>query len=197
MKFVTKSWVQTQISSFADRISNIFARKTEVKTHNEQKATTTILGHVKLSNSAAITAAGEHALDAVEKNASVEGTLANLIQQQNSNLAFLNSAQYGNLTLNPEVVQQDIGCQWQSMGDVCTVYIQANIKMQDGYKDYILATNLPPKKFGFNPIGFLKEQESGRTYVIWLGDKLYVRSEAHPLTNGGWVRGAITYIRNQ
>ena len=55
--------------------------------HYTQKAAYGILGHVKLSNSAAITTTGEYALDAVEKNASVEGTLANLIQQTNSNLA--------------------------------------------------------------------------------------------------------------
>ncbi len=54
--------------------------------HYTQKATAAILGHVKLSNSAAITKTGEYALDAVEKNASVAGTLANLIAQQNSNL---------------------------------------------------------------------------------------------------------------
>lgn len=34
----------------------------------------------------AITTHGEYALDAVEKNASVEGTLANMISQANSNL---------------------------------------------------------------------------------------------------------------
>lgn len=59
--------------------------------HYTQKATAAILGHVKLSNSAAITKTGEYALDAVEKNASVAGTLANLIAQQNSNLNNLHS----------------------------------------------------------------------------------------------------------
>lgn len=54
--------------------------------HYMQKATTSILGHVKLSNSSAITKTGEYALDAIEKNAAVEGTLANLISQQNSNI---------------------------------------------------------------------------------------------------------------
>ncbi len=54
--------------------------------HYMQKATQNILGHVKLSNSAAITTAGEYALDAIEKNASIEGTLANMISQANSNL---------------------------------------------------------------------------------------------------------------
>ena len=58
--------------------------------HYMQKATTSILGHVKLSNSSAITKTGEYALDAIEKNAAVEGTLANLISQQNSNLSFNN-----------------------------------------------------------------------------------------------------------
>lgn len=54
--------------------------------HYAQKAAYNILGHVKLSNSAAVTIPGEYALDAVEKNASVEGTLANMISQTNSNL---------------------------------------------------------------------------------------------------------------
>ena len=56
--------------------------------HYMQKATQSILGHVKLSNSAAITTPGEYALDAIEKNASVEGTLANMLSQVNSNLAI-------------------------------------------------------------------------------------------------------------
>lgn len=55
--------------------------------HHTQKATAAIIGHVKLSNSAAITKAGEYALDAIEKNAAIEGTLANLINSLNSNLA--------------------------------------------------------------------------------------------------------------
>lgn len=86
MKFLTKAWIQTQLSSFAERISNVFARKTDIEAHCTQKATQSILGHVKLSDSAAITTPGEYALDAVEKNASVQGTLAYLIQQTNSNL---------------------------------------------------------------------------------------------------------------
>lgn len=58
--------------------------------HYTKKATASILGHVRLSDSAAITTAGEYALDAVEKNASVAGTLANQIAQQNSNLTANN-----------------------------------------------------------------------------------------------------------
>lgn len=54
--------------------------------HYAQKATASILGHVKLSNSAAITTAGEYALDAIEKNASVNGTLANQIGTINGSL---------------------------------------------------------------------------------------------------------------
>ncbi len=58
--------------------------------HYMQKATTSILGHVKLSNSAAITKTGEYALDAIEKNATVEGTLAHELSTINSNLSFNN-----------------------------------------------------------------------------------------------------------
>lgn len=54
--------------------------------HYAEKATASILGHVKLSNSAAITKQGEFALDAIEKNATIEGTLAHLIASQNSDL---------------------------------------------------------------------------------------------------------------
>jgi hypothetical protein len=62
--------------------------------HHTQKATAAILGHVKLSNSAAITKAGEYALDAIEKNAAIEGTLANLINSLNSNLIIYRTWQY-------------------------------------------------------------------------------------------------------
>ncbi len=55
--------------------------------HYAEKATASILGHVKLSNSAAITKQGEFALDAIEKNATIEGTLAHLIASQNSDFA--------------------------------------------------------------------------------------------------------------
>lgn len=39
-------------------------------------ASSSVRGHVKLSNSSAITTTGEYALDATEKNASIEGTMA-------------------------------------------------------------------------------------------------------------------------
>lgn len=82
----------------ADRLENIESGET-VKTafgklkkalsllitHYTQQATATVLGHVKLSNSAAVTQTGLMALDAIEKNASVAGTLANQISQTNSN----------------------------------------------------------------------------------------------------------------
>lgn len=57
-------------------------------THKVQQATATILGHVKLSDSAAITEKGVYALDAVEKNASVSGTMANKIDRLNSSLTW-------------------------------------------------------------------------------------------------------------
>lgn len=56
-------------------------------THYTKQATAAVLGHVKLSNSAAVTQTGLMALDAVEKNAAIAGTLANQISQANSNLA--------------------------------------------------------------------------------------------------------------
>lgn len=72
--------------------------------HHTQKATAAILGHVKLSNSAAITKPGEYALDAIEKNATIEGTLAHLIDSQNN--VFANQIQQ--LLTNMTVVKSDI-----------------------------------------------------------------------------------------
>ena len=45
-------------------------------------------------NSTAITKQGEYALDAIEKNAAIEGTLANLINSLNSNLIIYRTWQY-------------------------------------------------------------------------------------------------------
>ena len=54
--------------------------------HKTLQATDAVLGHVKLSNSAAITKKGLYALDAVEKNATVDGTLAKKISELNDGL---------------------------------------------------------------------------------------------------------------
>ena len=66
-------------------------------THKTQQATATILGHVKLSDSAAITEKGVYALDAVEKNAAVEGTLANKIGKKQDSLGFVLVQQGGGI----------------------------------------------------------------------------------------------------
>lgn len=50
-----------------------------VKNHIGIKATTSVQGHVKLSNSSAVTGSTGLALPATEKNASIEGSLANQI----------------------------------------------------------------------------------------------------------------------
>lgn len=49
--------------------------------HVGLKASSDKAGHLKISNSAAITTAGEYALDAREKNASISGTLANKVSE--------------------------------------------------------------------------------------------------------------------
>ena len=63
--------------------------------HKTLQATDTVLGHVKLSNSAAITEKGLYALDAVEKNATVDGTLAKKISELNDGLVNI-SVESGN-----------------------------------------------------------------------------------------------------
>ena len=79
--------------------------------HHTQKATTSILGHIKITNSAAVTDSTGLALAATEKNAAISGTLAhqiaqisaqnndfaNNISQLNSNMNKLMVANFGNV----------------------------------------------------------------------------------------------------
>lgn len=73
-----------------DKFSRAFGKIaraiSDLMDHIKTVATSKIAGHVKLSNSSAITEAGQYALDAVEKNASVEGSLANQISKMSGNL---------------------------------------------------------------------------------------------------------------
>lgn len=63
----------------------------ELKEHLITKASSTVLGHVKLSDSSAITDGTGYALPATEKNASIEGTLANQIDAINNNLVHIDA----------------------------------------------------------------------------------------------------------
>lgn len=76
---------------------------TDFIAHKALKATASVLGHVKISNSASITTEGEYALDAVEKNASVDGTLAYQIAQQNNNLETIGSHATSRISSNADV----------------------------------------------------------------------------------------------
>ncbi len=84
--------------------------------HHTQKATTSILGHIKITNSAAVTDSTGLALAATEKNAAISGTLAhqiaqisaqnndltNSINQINSNLIIYRTWQF--LTHEEEII---------------------------------------------------------------------------------------------
>ncbi len=156
--------------------------------HYTQKATAAILGHVKLSNSAAITKTGEYALDAVEKNASVNGTLANLIAQQNSNL----STEWAYATISSSNASGSV--QWHRWGLICEVVIAVNIRMAESWVDVEIATNLPPARFGNGMRGIIQSQDTGLAYGITIDSsgRLVVRTDANP--QSGWCRGGITYI---
>lgn len=156
--------------------------------HYTQKATVSILGHVKFSDSAAITTAGEYALDAIEKNASVNGTLANLIAQINSNL----STEWAYATISSSNASGSV--QWHRWGFICEVVIAANITMAESWVDVEIATNLPPARFGSGMRGIIQSQETGLAYgtTIDSSGRLVVRTDANP--QSGWCRGGITYI---
>lgn len=98
--------------------------------HHTQKATAAILGHVKLSNSAAITKAGEYALDAIEKNAAIEGTLANLINSLNSNM-------------NTKISAENFSYNWVAAGAdyVCTIHRAGLLMIKRGTAAKLCAIN--------------------------------------------------------
>ena len=60
--------------------------KTAIDNHTSAKASASVLGNVKLTDSAAVTDSTGLALPATEKNASVKGTLANQISVLNTDL---------------------------------------------------------------------------------------------------------------
>lgn len=185
----------------ADRLENIESGET-VKTafgklkkalsllitHYTQQATATVLGHVKLSNSAAVTQTGLMALDAIEKNASVTGTLANQISQVNSKLATA----WADATTTDNVV--DGAVQWHQWGLMCEIIVAVSISTPEAWKELKIATNLPPSRFGIGARGIIQSQETGLAYCIKVtsNGELFVRTDAHP--QSGWYRGAITYI---
>lgn len=70
-----------------------------VKNHTGTKATTSVQGHVKLSNSSAVTDSTGLALPATEKNASIDGTLANQIANiRGLDLIWYNTGSNFNMT---------------------------------------------------------------------------------------------------
>ena len=70
--------------------------------HHTQKATTSILGHIKITNSAAVTDSTGLALAATEKNAAISGTLAHQIAQI--------SAQNNDLTNSINQINSNMAC---------------------------------------------------------------------------------------
>ena len=63
----------------------------ELISHINVKASTSATGHVKLSDSSAVTDSTGLALPATEKNASISGTMANQISELNTNLTAVNT----------------------------------------------------------------------------------------------------------
>lgn len=72
----------TEIQSGESRLTffgKIAKAVSDLISHVGLKGSSSVAGHLKISNSAAITKTGEYALDAKEKNASIDGTMANQI----------------------------------------------------------------------------------------------------------------------
>ena len=92
-EFVEATEIQklTPGESFLILLGKISKAVTDFINHITLKATTSVLGHVKLSNSTAVTDSTGLALPVTEKNASIEGTLANQIAVINTDLKLKSS----------------------------------------------------------------------------------------------------------
>lgn len=141
--------------------------------HTTTSATSSVLGHVKLTDSAAVTDSTGLALPATEKNASVEGTLANQISELNTNLtnytyvtdhknSFVNSGSVFvySKTYNKVVVH----CYGSVNADVVT--------------NGILCSNFPVPVFGFGALTIvdLSTGTSGECLVNSLGQLFTVEA---------------------
>lgn len=144
-----------------------------------------------ISRSAAVNVAGKKALDAMEKNALIEGTLAHDISQIYSNLP---AASWGNATVNTNVVSNG-AIQYQKYGNICIVYFAGNVSTTNVWTVYKLASRLPPVKYGYIPMGIFQHQDTQKAYIATVAqEELYIRTENEPPS--GWMRGSITYVCN-
>lgn len=88
-------------NTFFGKIAKVVS---ELISHINVKASTSATGHVKLSDSSAVTDSTGLALPATEKNASISGTMANQISELNTNLTKTNQTVAGNLTKTNQAI---------------------------------------------------------------------------------------------
>lgn len=112
--------------------------------HHTQKATTSILGHIKITNSAAVTDSTGLALAATEKNAAISGTLAHQIAQisaQNNDLT--NSINQINSNMNTKISAENFSYNWVAAGAdyVCTIHRAGLLMIKRGTAAKLCAIN--------------------------------------------------------
>lgn len=147
--------------------------------HYTQQATAAVLGHVKLSNSAAVTQTGLMALDAVEKNAAIAGTLANQISQANSNISeqiydFETSTFLNNITYVTRLSEWYPKNKIYKIGRIC--WMSLGIKTKNVTEnDKVLNVAAIPDAFA--PIAVVSKRSSDYTVGIYPGNNLLYASE--------------------
>lgn len=162
-------------------------------THYAQKATAAILGHVKLSNSAAITTAGEYALDAIEKNASVNGTLANQIGTINGSLTSKDLYDSTNWVSGIANYAKTI-CR---SGDVVFIYVDFYVpdSYSGVYTSYPIITGLPKPNYKHSFLGGISIDGlfTQPMFEIDVDGKLYLQVRGTAV-NGRRIFATILYI---
>ena len=157
--------------------------------HHTQKATTSILGHIKITNSAAVTDSTGLALAATEKNAAISGTLAHQIAQisaQNNDLTnSINQINSNMVTITYINITSDFASAFMvcQIGKIVSVDIDGTIIAN---ARTIIATGLP------RPVATTWIADLiGRHFRVYLNGDI---SCANELTEGSYVNLHFTYI---
>ncbi len=153
----------------------------EVQTFTANQSTNAVANILvpTISNSAAVTQTGQMALDAVEKNAAVPGTLAHQVQQVNSNISeqiydFETSTFLNNITYVTRLSEWYPKNKIYKIGRIC--WMSLGIKTKNVTEnDKVLNVAAIPDAFA--PIAVVSKRSSDYTVGIYPGNNLLYASE--------------------
>lgn len=172
----------------------------ELISHINVKASTSATGHVKLSDSSAVTDSTGLALPATEKNASISGTMANQISELNTNLTAVKSTANKAVKENTAAITMSNTTIFTKMGQgyvtkagaMCSIHIAFIINKEIKANTKLFSLNAPynpTTAWGNTPIINLTDrtiyavliQQDGVYAGITMGTGTYVLDFSYPV----------------